>query len=79
MNLAFAARDAAPGGSLSIETSAIPSEGHDDGYAMLTVNQHDARHNPVVDLPRLDEIVRHSAGEIRVSSEAGTVKIYLPK
>jgi hypothetical protein len=30
------------------------------------------------DLPALDEIVRHSPGEIRLSVEDGAVKIYLP-
>ena len=79
MNLALAAHDSATGGSFSIETSAIPSEGHDDGYAMLTVTPRDTRRNPATDLPRLDEIVRQAAGEIRVSSEQGVVKIYLPK
>lgn len=79
MNLALAAYDAALGGSFYIETSAIQSEGHDDGYAVLTVSRQDAGRNSGADLPRLDEIVRQSAGEIRVSNEAGAVKIYLPK
>jgi len=79
MNLAVAARDAAPGGCFSIETSASGSEGSADRFAMLTVSGRDARHNPALDLPRLDEIVREGAGEIRVASEDGAVKIYVPK
>ena len=79
MNLALAAREGAHGGTFSVATSAISSEGHDDGYAVLTVSQQNVRNNPAIDLPRLDEIVRQSAGEIRVSSEDGAIKIYLPK
>jgi predicted metal-dependent phosphotriesterase family hydrolase len=52
----------------------VSSEDTGDGYAIVTVTP------PAVgrDLPALDEIVRHSPGEIRLSVEDGAVKIYLP-
>lgn len=74
MQLALSARDAAFSGQFSIETSTVSSEDTGDGYAIVTVTP------PAVgrDLPALDEIVRHSPGEIRLSVEDGAVKIYLP-
>jgi PAS domain S-box-containing protein len=74
MQLALSARDADFSGQFSIETSTVSSEDTGDGYAILTVTP------PAVgrDLPALDEIVRHAAGEIRLSVEDGAVKIYLP-
>src|ERR1039457_2713915 len=74
MQLALSARDAAFSGQFSIETSTVSSEDTGDGYAIVTVPP------PAVgrDLPALDEIVRHSPGEIRLSVEDGAVKIYLP-
>jgi CheY-like chemotaxis protein len=74
MHLALAARDTALPGQFSIETSAVSSEDSADGYCILTVTR------PAIgrDLPALDEIVRHSTGEIRFSVENGATKIYLP-
>src|ERR1039457_2406292 len=74
MQLALSARDAAFSGQFSIETSTVSSEDTGDGYAIVSVTP------PAVgrDLPALDEIVRHSPGEIRLSVEDGAVKIYLP-
>jgi two-component system cell cycle sensor histidine kinase/response regulator CckA len=74
MHLALAAHDAAFPGEFSIGTAAVSSEDTGESYAVLTVTP------PVVgrDLPALDEIVRHSAGEIRVSVEDRAIKIYLP-
>jgi CheY-like chemotaxis protein len=74
MQLAISARDAAFSGAFLIETSKVSSGDAGDGYAIVTVTP------PAVgrDLPVLDEIARQSPGEIRLSSEDGAVKIYLP-
>ena len=74
MQLALSARDAALSGQFPIETSSVSSEDTGDGYAIVTVTP------PAVarDFPALDEIVRQSPGEIRLSVEDGAVKIYLP-
>lgn len=72
--LALAARDASVPGRFSIETSSVSSEDTGDGYAILKITP------PAIvpDLPGLDEIVRQSSGEIRFTSEGGSILVYLP-
>src|SRR5580658_59721 len=74
MHLALSARDEIFAGQFSIETSAVSGGDTGGGYAIVTVVP------PAFgrDLPALDEIVRQSEGEIRLSVEDGAVKIYLP-
>jgi CheY-like chemotaxis protein len=74
MQLALSARDAAFSGQFSIQTSAADGDDTADGYVTVTVTP------PAVgrDLPALDEIVRQSPGEIRITFEDGAIKIYLP-
>jgi PAS domain S-box-containing protein len=74
VQLALSARDADFSGQFSIETSTVSSEDTGDAYAIVTVTP------PALprDFPALDEIVRHSTGEIRLSMEDGSIKIYLP-
>ena len=74
MHLALAARDAGVPGELSIRTSTASSPDTGDGYAIVTITPPELGH----DLPALDEIVRQSAGEVRISAEGGAVKIYVP-
>ena len=74
MQLALAACDAAFSGQFSIETSTVSSEDAGDSYATLSVPPAAVGR----DLPAIDEIVRHSPGEIRLSVEDGALKIYLP-
>jgi CheY-like chemotaxis protein len=74
MQLALAACDAAFSGQFSIETSTVSSEDAGDSYATLSVTPAAVGR----DLPAIDEIVRHSPGEIRLSVEDGALKIYLP-
>jgi PAS domain S-box-containing protein len=74
MHLALAARDTALAGIFSIETSTVFSEGSGDSTVMLTITPP----VPGRDLPALDEIIRQSEGEIRVSEENGAIQLYLP-
>ncbi|HXM45814.1 MAG TPA: response regulator [Bryobacteraceae bacterium] len=78
MQLALSARDAAFSGQFRIETSVVSSHdaGDDagDAYAIVAVTSPAAGN----DFPALDEIVRQSAGEIRLAFEDGSVKICLP-
>ena len=74
MQLALSAGDLASSGQFSIETATASSEDTGDGYAALTVTPPSLGR----DFPTLDEIVRQSPGEIRLSIEDGSVKIYLP-
>jgi hypothetical protein len=50
------------------------SEGSGDSTVMLTITPP----VPGRDLPALDEIIRQSEGEIRVSEENGAIQLYLP-
>jgi PAS domain S-box-containing protein len=72
MHLAISARDSGIPGPFSIETDVS------DGYAMVAVRPPGGSVNAATNLPALDEIVRQSPGEIRLSGEAGIVRIYLP-
>ena len=78
MNLAFAARENVSRGSLFIATSVLACDDSADSYAMLAVHPEGGWH-PTADMPALDEITRQSGGEIRITSEDGAVKIFLPK
>jgi hypothetical protein len=62
-----------------METSAIESEFSEAGYALVRVSLEGAGHNPVADLPALDEIVRQGNGEIRIARESDAIHIYLPR
>jgi len=77
MHLAIAAHMAASPGEFLIATSAIAAEDAGDGYALISVKPPPGGRHPV-DLPALDEIVRQSTGEIRLSSQDGALNIYLP-
>jgi PAS domain S-box-containing protein len=77
MHLAISARESLCPGQFSIETSTVTSE-EEEGYAMITVTLPRGGHGAALSLPALDEIVGQSAGETRLSSEAGAVKIYVP-
>ena len=79
MSLALSARDAASRGQLSIDTREYVSEITQDVYAVLTVKGSGAGWNPATDLPALDEITRQTPGEMRVFTEDGALKVYLPK
>lgn len=74
MELALSARDAASSGRFSIETATTFSEDAGDGCLTITVNP------PALarDFPTLDEIIRQSSAEIRLSVEDGSINIYLP-
>ncbi|MGA2740479.1 MAG: response regulator [Bryobacteraceae bacterium] len=74
MQLALSAREIACAGDFFVRTSVASSEDTGDGYAIVTVTPPAA----LRDFPSLDEIVRQSQGEIRLSFEDGSVKIYLP-
>ncbi|HTT66346.1 MAG TPA: response regulator [Bryobacteraceae bacterium] len=78
MDLALSARDAGFPGQFSIETSRVNSEEAGDTYAVIIVTVPEAGRAAPSDLPELDDIVRHSSGEIRLSVEDGGVRIYLP-
>jgi PAS domain S-box-containing protein len=74
VQLALSAGEAALSGQFTIQTSSVSSEDTGDACAIVTVTP------PYVapDFPTLDEIVRQSPGEIRLSVEDGAVQIYLP-
>jgi two-component system cell cycle sensor histidine kinase/response regulator CckA len=74
VQLALSAGEAALSGQFTIQTSSVSSEDTGDACAIVTVTP------PYVapDFPTLDEIVRQSPGEIRLSVEDGAVEIYLP-
>ena len=78
MRLAISACTTAIPGRFSIETSLVHSEAAGDCYAMIAVRPPGGTVNVTTDLPALDEILRESGGEIRVTSENGVVRIYLP-
>jgi PAS domain S-box-containing protein len=77
MNLAINARRAAVPGAFLVETSVADSDGAGDTYAVIAVRPPQGSTN-AADLPALDEILRQSPGEMRVSSEGGLIQIYLP-
>lgn len=77
MHLAISAREDASPGQFSIETSAGASPDAGDAYAIVTVTPPPGS-DYAAGLPALDEIVRLSDSEIRISNEEGAVKIYLP-
>lgn len=74
MDLALAARDTAMRGEFSIRTSTAFNPDIGEAHVILTVTPPALEH----DLPSLDELVRQSQGEIRLSVEDGVVRIYLP-
>ncbi len=78
MHAAIAARSSGIPGPFSIETSLPGGPAVPDGYAVVALRPPGGSVNAATDLPALDEIVRQSAGEIRISSEGGVVRIYLP-
>jgi PAS domain S-box-containing protein len=78
IHLALSARQASASGRLRIET-AVAEDSIQDSYAMIEVTPPDNGRYSVTDLPSLDEIVRHSPGEIRIARENGVVHIYLPR
>ena len=79
MHLAISARESDLPGMFSVATSAAVSEDSGEGYAVVAVTPPAGAHSPAMSLPALDEIVRYSPGEIRLSSEQDAVKIYLPR
>ena len=79
MQLAISANENQSAGRFSMETSAIESEFSEAGYALVRVSLEGAGHNPVADLPALDEIVRQGNGEIRIARESDAIHIYLPR
>jgi PAS domain S-box-containing protein len=78
MHLAIAACSSAIPGPFSIDTSLSYSEAAGDSYAVIAVRPPGGSVNSTTDLPALDEILRESSAEIRVTSEGGVVRIYLP-
>lgn len=74
VQLALYARDAEFSGQFGIETAMVSSDETGEAYAIVTVTPPEMPR----DFPALDEIVRHSTGEIRISMENGSIKIYLP-
>ena len=77
MHLALSARASGNPGTFAIEMSAAEAAAGDT-YAVITVRPPDGSANAATDLPALDEILRQSAGETRVTSDGGVVRIYLP-
>lgn len=78
MHLAMSARNSSIPGRFALETSLETSQTAGDGYAVIAIRPPGGSMNAATDLPALDEIVRQSAAEIRVTSEEGIVRIYLP-
>jgi signal transduction histidine kinase len=78
MHLAISACTSAIPGPFSIETSVADSQAAGDSYAVIAVRPPGGSVNAATDMPALDEILRQSAGEIRVTSDGGVVRIYLP-
>ncbi|HLY18122.1 MAG TPA: response regulator [Bryobacteraceae bacterium] len=78
MHMAICARENGPRGEFSITSASVASELSPDACAILTVEPPRGGHAAALALPALDEIVRHSFGEIRLSGENGALKIYLP-
>jgi PAS domain S-box-containing protein len=79
MSLALSARDSGARGRFSLETREFAGETTGDTYAALTIRAPGAGWDPATDLPALDEIARQSEGEMRVFTEDGAVKVFLPK
>jgi two-component system, cell cycle sensor histidine kinase and response regulator CckA len=78
MHLAISACENAFPGQFSIRTSTLTSEDSGDACTVVTLTPPRCSGSAPLGLPALDEIVRQSPGEIRLSSEDGAVKIYLP-
>lgn len=78
MHLAISARESGFPGQFSIATSTVTSQDSGEGYTIVTVTPPRGSESASLALPALDEIVRQSSGEVRLSSEDGAVKIYLP-
>ncbi len=78
MHLAISARESAYPGQFSIGTSRVASADAGGSYAIVNVTPPPAGNSSALLLPALDEIVSQSAGEIRLSSEHGSLRIYLP-
>jgi len=76
MHLAISAQEAGCAGRFSIKTEAKGSEGRE--YATVTVTPPAGSHSRAISLPAVDEIIRQASGEIRVSSDQNSLKIYLP-
>jgi len=79
MTLAIAAHDDGSGGRFSIETAMAACEEKMGGdYAVIATRQEGAKHDPALDCPVLDEIIRGYPGEIRVFDDDKGIGISLP-
>lgn len=78
VHLALKARESASGGQFRIRTSRRASDDAPDSYAEVAVGYTGTGWDPASDLPCLDEIATLTHNEIRVVTEGGEVKIYLP-